>query len=578
MNETNYQISLLTAMNNRLITEEQMYHMICCTSSDAFLYYSFTEKRYAQMGNWSHFFSFEFCDSKSQYRLIEEINPAYVSEVSEILSLEKEKKDHDSVEFVIERNHMWVELQADVMYDALENPVEKLYTFKDITKFKRQSDELLYMAYYDSITGLYNRNYFVIQLQKMIQKAGEENTVISVLFIDVDGFRKINDGMGMVIGDELVQQIGMALKELKSDHILVSHFNSDIFCIAIYDPIGLRSVDSVIHDIKEKLNNPFHLSNGIDVSITVSIGVAEYPECTTNALDLIKCAEIVMFKSKHDRKNGVRYYDSSIVDEFVENIQIEHKLEQAIKKEGFFMCYQPQYSTDTKKLRGLEALVRWRDDDGKIISPAKFIPLAEKNGTILPLGDWIIEKSISDFTSWYQKYDMEGVVLSINVSALQFQNKKFVENLVRVLKKYQMPSKYVELEITESVMIENAEEVIDKMLELKHLGIRFSMDDFGTGFSSLSYLRKLPIDTLKIDKSFVDTVVTDNPTRTIAETIIELGKKLGFDTIAEGVEQDVQFRLLKDIGCENIQGFLLAKPMQDDKIENLLTTLYDKKD
>ena len=234
------------------------------------------------------------------------------------------------------------------------------------------------------------------------------------------------------------------------------------------------------------------------------------------------------------------------------------------------MCYQPQYTTDGKNLRGLEALVRWKDEDGKVISPGTFIPMAEKNGSILRLGDWIMEKSISDFAEWREKYDMEDITLSVNVSALQFKNKSFVKTLMHLLEDYRMPPEMLELEITESVFIDDIDDVIEKMNILRESGVRFSMDDFGTGFSSLSYLRKLPIDTLKIDKSFVDTVVTDTPTRTIAETIIGMGKKLGFHTIAEGVEDEVQFDLLRDIGCDNIQGFYLGRPMVSEKIEELL--------
>ena len=573
MNETNYQISLLTAMNNRLIKEESMYQMICDTSSDAYLYYHFAENRTVQVGNWSHFFEFEFNDYKSLRQILDIVDSDFVSDVQKCMSLEMRGLDKEVVEFKLANKNMWVEMEATVVYDMMQEPIEKLFHFKDTTKFKRQNDELTYMAYYDSVTGLYNRNYFVIQLQRLISKAEKENTIVSVLFIDIDDFRRINDGMGMLIGDELVQQVGQMLKSFSSEHILVSHFNSDIYCMAIYDPYGIRIVENVISEIKSLLSNPIRLSNGAELTVTVSIGVAEYPESANDALELIKCAEIVMFKTKHIRKNGVQYYDSSAIEEFVEDVQMEQKLEQAIKKEGFFMCYQPQYTTENKRLRGVEALVRWKDEDGKIISPSKFIPLAEKNGTILSLGDWILEKSISDFSKWYEQFHFEDFCLSINVSALQFKSKGFVKKLVDVLEKYKLPAKYVELEITESVFIDDMEDVIEKMESLKKIGVRFSMDDFGTGFSSLSYLRKLPIDTLKIDKSFVDTVTVDNPTRTIAETIIDMSKKLGFDTIAEGVELDAQFELLKEIGCENIQGFLMGRPMEEKKIEYLLSNL-----
>lgn len=570
MSGTSYQLGFLEAMNNRLINDESMYRMICNTSSNAILYYHFADKRMVHLGNWSHFFDFDPKSFRSLNQIVDCAQEEDRVRLHEYINLEMRNKDHDTCEFKMKEKKQWVEMEADVSYDEDGKPLEKVLRFKDTTKFRVQNDELKYLAYYDSFTGLYNRNYFIICLREMFNRAKKENSIISVLFIDVDDFRRVNDGMGMLMGDELVLQIGQCFKEFASEDVIVSHFSSDIFCIAIYDPRGNTSVDNMISSIKEKLENPFKLSNGKDVRVTVSIGVAEYPECAKDALELINCAEIVMFKSKHIQKNGVQYYDAPIIQEFVERVEIEHKLEKAIKAQGFFMCYQPQYSTDDRRLRGVEALVRWKDEDGKVISPATFIPVAEQNGSILQLGDWILEKSVADFSRWLDKYQFKDITLSINISALQFKNKDFVKTLVRVLKKYNMDPKMIELEITESVFIDDMDDVIAKMNILREYGIRFSMDDFGTGFSSLSYLRRLPIDTLKIDKSFIDSVVTDNPTRTIAETIIDMGKKLGFHTIAEGVEDEIQFDLLREIGCDNIQGFYMGKPMVSDKIEQLL--------
>ena len=570
MNEMSYQLSLLEAMNNRLVNDENMYKMICNTSSNAILYYHFAEKRTVHVGNWSHFFDLDPKNYSSLSQLIEYAEEEYHTQLHECMTLENTGKERETFEFKLKDKSMWVELEVNVTYNEEREPVEKVLRFKDTTKFKMQNDELTYLAYYDVYTGLLNRNYFILKLREMLEKAKQEKCVVSVLFVDVDDFRKVNDGMGMLMGDELVQLMGQALREFESENVLVSHFNSDIYCMAIYDPCGSRSVEAVIEEMKKNLLSPFRLSNGSEVTITVSIGVAEFPECAVDALELINCAEIVMLKSKHTQKNGVQYYDAPIIQEFVEKVNIEQKLERALKDQGFFMCYQPQYSTDDKKLRGVEALVRWKDEEGKVISPATFIPVAEKNGSILQLGDWILEKSISDFSRWLENYKFDDITLSINISALQFKNKDFVKTLIQILKRYHMPPTMIELEITESVFIDDMNDVVKKMNVLRDMGIRFSMDDFGTGFSSLSYLRRLPIDTLKIDKTFIDSVVTDNPTRTIAETIIDMGKKLGFHTIAEGVEDEVQFDLLRDIGCDNIQGYYMGKPMVSEKIEELL--------
>lgn len=569
MSEMSYQFSQLTAMNNRLLNDEAMYRLICDTSEDAYVYLDFTQKRIVHLGNWSHFWDYEL-NYNSISGLLDCVEKQYHTEVYDCLMLEKNKLPKSKVEFKVIGKHLWIQMEAIAIYNENQEATCKLLHFTDITKYKKQSEEINFLAYYDMCTGLLNRNYFIVKLSRMLEKAKTNKDVVSVLFIDVDHFRTVNDGMGMLMGDELVQSIGQLFRKLESENVMVSHFNSDIFCVAIYDPCGNNSLENIIAEIKHKLKEPIHLSNGTDITVSVSIGVAEYPECANDALGLINCAEIVMFKSKKNNKNGVQYYDSPIIQEFIEKVHIEQKFEKALKEQGFFMCYQPQYSVAGKQLRGLEALVRWRDEDGKIISPATFIPLAEKNGSILRLGDWIMEKAISDFAKWREQYYVDDITLSINVSALQFKNKGFIKTLMHLLEVYNLPPTLVEIEITESLFIDDIDDVIDKMHVLREAGIRFSMDDFGTGFSSLSYLRRLPIDTLKIDKSFIDTVVTDTPTRTIAETIIDMGKKLGFHTIAEGVEDEAQFDLLKDIGCDNIQGYYLGRPMVSEKIELLL--------
>ena len=569
MDETNYQVNLLTAMNTKLLKDENMLRLICDKSDNAFIYYSYAEKKDFIFGNWSHFFDFPKEDFRFISQIMDCVEEEFIVEVFECLSLEKQGVEKGSVDFKLKGKNIWVELQTNVVYEN-EIPSEKIFCLKDITKFKLQNDELSYLAYYDFLTGLLNRNYFVTKLNELIEKAKENSAVVSVLFIDIDDFRKINDGMGIIVGDEVVQIFGQYLKDFICDDVIVSHFNSDIFCIAVYDPCGVKSIEHILNEIKLRLNEPMKLSTSAEFNLTVSIGIAEYPEASRTALELINCAEIVMFKAKHKGKNLVQYFDAPIIQEFIDNVKIERKLEKALKNQNFFMYYQPQYDTNTGKLRGIEALIRWRDEEGNLISPNTFIPLAEKNGTILPLGDWIIEESISDYAKWHEKYQLKTIILSINISALQFKNKNFVNNLVHIIEKYEVPPQLIELEITESVFIDDMQDIINKMNILREIGIRFSMDDFGTGFSSLAYLRRLPIDTLKIDKSLIDTVVTDEPSRTIAESIIELGKKLGFDTIAEGVEEEVQYRLLKNIGCENIQGFYFGKPMDFNAIDELL--------
>lgn len=569
MERLQYQLDLLNAMNQKLSNDEKIFQMICNTSSNAFLYCDFEEKVVKTLGNWGFFFHVDIKELKDITKICECAEDKYMLPLKELLFLEKKALKNDSIVVRLKDGKVWMECEATVSYDTDDKPKAKIIRFKNITKFKSQNDELAYMAYYDSLTGLYNRNYFVRLLDGFLKKAAEEKSIVAVMFIDIDDFRKINDGFGIIVGDELVQQFGQFLSSFKEQNVIVSHFNGDIYCIAVYDPYGTRSIEHIYRRIHERLKKPFALSTGQEVSITVSIGVAEYPEAAGTTLDLINCAEIIMFKGKTSGKDSIQYYDAPILHEFLQNIIIENKLKEAAFQKSFMMYFQPQFHAEDKKLRGVEALIRWRDTDGNMISPSIFIPIAEKNGSIIPIGTWVIEESVRLYSEWTRKYDSD-LILSLNISAIQYQHSDFVGNLMQILDKYEVEPAKVELEITESVLIDDIRGITDKLLLLRDYGIRISLDDFGTGYSSLSYLKGLPIDTLKIDKSFIDTLVSDDNTKIIMESIIYMVKKLGYETVAEGVETKEQFEYLQSINCDNIQGFFLGKPMPSREIEELL--------
>lgn len=572
MDELRYQVDLLKAMNQKLSGRDKMFRLVCDTSNNAFLYFSFEKNEIVTLGNWDTYFSFHIKETKEIPLLFDEMAEQYILPLRDVLFLEKSGQERNSVECCLKDGKTWLEFETRVSYDENENPTDKIICIRDITKFKKQNDELQYMAFYDELTGLYNRNYFVKLLGEFIRKAQDEQSVVSVLFINIDDFRKINDGMGLVVGDEVVQQYGQFLGSFSSDHCIVCHMNSDIFCMAIYDPCGSRSVEHIHKSIKERINQGFILTNGMDIRLTVSIGVAEYPEASKSALELINCAEIVMFKAKTMGKASIQYFDAPILQDFLQTVSIENKLKEAVFNKNFCLHFQPQYYTKTGELRGVEALIRWKDEDNKMISPAVFIPIAEKNGAIIPIGKWVIEESIRHYAEWKRKYGLP-LVMSINISAIQYKRKDFVSKLLDILRKYDVKPNEIELEITESVLIEDFAEVKEKLLLLRDYGLRISLDDFGTGFSSLSYLNGLPIDTLKIDKSFIDKVSTDASTRIITESIVSMVDKLGYETVAEGVETQEQFDYLKRIGCDIIQGYLLGKPMSSEDLEQLLITL-----
>ena len=561
--------------NEKLRREEKMLRLLCDTSSSAFIYYNFREDRVDTLGNWEHYFDFSISAMDDLNILYDRVEEQYKIPLKEGLFIEKQWRDRDSFEIKLKECRLCIEVEVNVVYDSEGKPTDKIIRFKDVTKLTSQKDELTYMAYYDMLTGLYNRNYFVRLLGEFLRRAEKETKKVAVMFMDFDDFRRVNDGMGIIAGDELVQLFGQYLSGLMSDYVVISHFSTDIYCTAIYDPCGARSVDTIYKVIRERLKKPFKMTDGQEVTMTVSVGVSEYPEASSGTLELINCAEIVMFKAKSRGKDKIQYFDGTILEEFLQTASIQNMLKEVVFEQNFTMYFQPQYYAKDGKFRGVEALIRWRDNKGVMISPAVFIPIAEKNGTIVPIGNWVIEKSVQTYAQWRDKYHYP-LILSLNVSAVQCKKRGFIDCLLQILEKYDVSPDEIEIEVTETILIDDFDYISERLGELKKTGVRISLDDFGTGFSSLSYLKGLPIDTLKIDKTFVDTLLTDKNTKIITESIIYMVKRLGYETIAEGVETKEQFQYLKELECDMIQGYYMGRPMPAQGIADILEKLTEK--
>lgn len=570
MDELRYQVDLLNAMNERIQAEERMYRLVCEASSDAYLYFDIQHRKISTLGCWDDIFSGveirDITDLSKLYSLVEEQS---VLLFRDLLYRENDSANGTSATFKLANVNKYIEVFVTIIYGDKGQVTDKVIRFRDITKIKYNNDELMYMAYYDMLTGLYNRNYFVRLLSEYVNKAERENALVSVMFIDIDDFHSLNDGMGIETGDEIVQQFGQMLGEFKADNVIISHFNADIYCVAIYEPQGNRTCDYIYKSLLEKVKEPYKLINGREIMLSFCAGVAEYPEAAQNTLELINCAEIVMLKAKKSGRGQIQYFDAGILNEFIKSVSIENKLKEAVFAQNFTMNFQPQYYSESRKMRGVEALIRWKDPDGNMISPALFIPIAEKNGSIIPIGNFVIDESVRIYSHWIRDFDAD-FILSLNISAIQFRTENFTENFLDIIGKYDVDPEKIEIEVTESVLIDDFKDVVDKLVLLREYGIRVSLDDFGTGYSSLAYLKGLPIDTLKIDKSFVDTITTDENARIILESIVFMSKKLGFETIAEGVETQKQFDYICHVGCDCTQGFFLGKPMDQRAIEDLI--------
>lgn len=569
MDELRYQIDLLKAMNQKLTKSEKMYRMVAESSNDTFMYYNEETKEFSVFGKWDDFFSFQMKEPQDFLQLFDQMDPAYEEAMKVSLFPERHGKDHDSIECLTKDKRKWYKFSTSIVFNEDHTcSTDKIITISDITKYKKQNEELTYLAYYDIDTGLYNRNYFISKLSEMLREAKEQSEVVSVMMVDIDDFHKFNDTLGMIAGDEIVQVFGGFLKELTNDKVMACHLNRDVYCLAIRNPNRLCNAETIHAAISKRLQSPLVVNGVQEVHITVSLGVADFPEAASNALELINCSEVVMLRTKSLGKNGIQYFENPIMDDFMDAVEIETKMKDAFYSGKFQMYYQPQYSADSQQLRGMEALIRWKNEDGRFVSPAVFIPIAEKNGSIIPIGNWVIEESVRQYAKWKKKYGIKKI-MSINVSARQYSQEDFVPHFLKTLRENDVDPTEIEIEVTESILIEDFDMVMEKLCELKRHGIRISLDDFGTGFSSLSYLKKMPIDTLKIDKSFIDTVLTDSATRIITESIVDMVKSLGFESVAEGVEIDKQYDYLNDIGCDVIQGYLFSKPLPAEEMEKL---------
>lgn len=573
MDDLRYQVDLLTALNQKLKAEERMYRLFFDTSMRAFLYINYENGTAETLGSFDKFFDFTINEAAKLPELEDYFSEDSVENFRRLIFVEKEGKDRQALDLKLKDDKTWVCVDVSVFKNEAGEPVEKIFSFTDVTKQKQHQEELSYMAYYDYATGLYNRNYFITKLKDFVDKAGERNAVVSVMLIDIDDFHHINDSKGLVTGDEVIQNLGLFIHDLTEDNVIASRFDSDIFCIAIFDPCGHRSVDTIYRSIKEYLSKPMKLTDMTDESVTVSVGVAEYPESSDNALTLINCAEIVMYKAKRQGRDSIKFFDTAILNSFLKEVSIENKLKEAVTGSGFFMNYQPQFNAKNKRLRGVEALLRWQDSDGNLIGPAQFIPIAERNGTIFSIGDFVLNESIRQFMEWKKKFDL-NVILCINISSVQYGKPDFVPKVMATLNKYGMNPELLELEVTEALLKEDFKQITDKMLELRDYGVRVSLDNFGSGFSSLALLKGLPVNTLKIDRSFIEGMLKDDASKVIVESVIDMAKKLGLLTVAEGVETGEQLDYLTEhTGCDLIQGFYLGKPTDEAGIEELMLRL-----
>ncbi len=436
-----------------------------------------------------------------------------------------------------------------------------------LKNIQQLNEQLLFAAYHDSLTDLYNRSWLSTMMKVQIKETTEKNEKFGILLFDIDNMKDINDSRGHNAGDELLKQVATILKLMESKTVTATRFGGDEF-VLLYKNIKDR--DEAIEISKKALR--FLNAEGIGISGGISI----FPDDSKKYEDLLKFADMAKIEAKKNGKNNVACFHSLMQEKFLSKLNIETKMSKAMASRNFQLYYQPQFDAKTKELRGFEALLRWYDSDLGWISPEQFIPLAEETHLVVPLGDWVMTTALATIKEWEMKFSFNGI-MSVNVSPVQFVQEDFIEKLFKKIEKFGIDKKHLEIEITEGVLIDNVEDTISKLNKIREQGVGLSLDDFGTGYSSLRYLQLLPLTTLKIDKSFVSNIAAkDGFEANLTESIISLVSKMGLNTIAEGVENEEQLKMIQKFNCRTIQGFLLGKPMPKEQCEKLLVENLSK--
>jgi len=434
----------------------------------------------------------------------------------------------------------------------------------DITERKRAEEQIQTLAYFDPLTGLANRTLARDRLSQSLAAAKRHRERMGILYLDIDSFKIVNDCLGHSVGDELLQHIAKRLRCCAREEDTIARLGGDEFLIAL-GPIETYSDVAVIAErIARELTPPFDL-HGHSFTVTSSIGISIFPDHGENVETLIKNADAAMYASKNRGRNTFSFFSEEMTTQAIERLQLGNSMRPALENNEFFLVFQPEFDLRTGNVSCWEALIRWKHPDLGLISPDKFIHVAETNGMIIPIGEWVLRTACLHARSWHDRGN--HIPVAVNVSAVQFRQAGFCDMVKDVLDQSGLDPEFLELEITESLLLATEDMRFEVLGRLKTLGVRLALDDFGTGFSNLSYLKQLPVSKLKIDRSFVSDLQHNPNDEAIAAAIIQMAKCLNLKVTAEGVENENQLRVLRAHGCDDVQGFLFSKPLRPDQMD-----------
>ena len=437
-------------------------------------------------------------------------------------------------------------------------------TAEDITDRKDAEERIHFLAYYDTLTGLPNRTLFSMQLGESLATARNRHGKAALLLLELGRFKIINDSFGQLFGDRLLQEIAERIKNNAGDNGIVARVGGSEFAVVLEDIQDASEAADVAQKVVAALSAEFSVL-GHSLSISFNIGISIFPEHGMDGAELLQNADVALFASKEDGLNKSRFFSEEMNTQIMEQLRMENGLRLAVDRNELFLLYQPQVNIHTRKITGLEALLRWQHPQLGLVQPNKFIGVAESSGLIVPIGEWVLRTACSQAKEW-QDAGLPAVPVAVNVSAVQFRQQGFPELIRSVLADTGLEPKYLELELTESLLLTNADVMFSILQELRDMGVKLAIDDFGTGYSSLSYLRQFQVNRLKIDRSFVRDVAVNRDDAAITIAIIEMAKALNLEVLAEGVETEAQLSFLRAQHCYEIQGYYFSKPVAVGRI------------
>jgi diguanylate cyclase (GGDEF)-like protein len=492
------------------------------------------------------------------------VDPSRIGELTQTLNENGVLRGAEVEVYRTDKTKKWLLMNLRAVRDAGGNVAFHEGTVEDITNRKVAEARVKFLAYYDALTGLPNRGLLQDRLSKALASARRRKDKVAILFLDVDRFKVINDSIGHSGGDLVLQEVAERLKRWAREQDTVARLGGDEFLIVLTAIKDFPDAAVAAERLMDAMTAEFVIQ-GHSFSMNCSLGISIFPEHGTDGETLIKNADAAMYSAKDYGRNNFRFFTEDMNAQVVERLTLENSLRLALEKREFFLVYQPQMDIVTGKITGLEALLRWQHPELGLVPPDKFIRIAENCGLIVPIGEWVLRTACSQARKWHNE-GIPAVPVAVNVSAVQFRQEGFCDLVRRVLRETGLAPKYLELEITESLLLSNADVMFSVFRELKAMGLRLAIDDFGTGYSSLSYLKQFPVSKLKIDRSFVQDVAVDPDDAAITTAIIGMAKSLNLRVIAEGVENEAQMSFLRAHHCDEIQGYYFSRPLSADAV------------